>query len=119
MSLLAPIQNAQPTTEEKIARQVGRLIAAPNQVKGQLVAAYKQSHALLWGDQGGITPAQRIAKLNETVAASQLLAIEGALYSFLTEMLTQQDAGLLAEITALHDAIPAYTVAQDGAVTLD
>ena len=119
MPLLAPIQNAQPTTEEKIDRQVAALVAVPNHVKGQLITTYKRAHALLWGDQGGITPAQRITKLNETLAAAELLAIESALHSFLVATLAQQDAAALAEVTALHNAMPTYTVAQDGIVTLD
>jgi hypothetical protein len=119
MSLLTPTETVQPTLEDKIARQVSRLIASPNQVKNQLIAAYKQGHSLLWGNQGGVTPAQRIAKLNETAAASELLALEGALFSFLSATLAQQDAGALAEITALHDAIPAHTVKKDGTVVID
>lgn len=119
MPLLAPIENLQPTQEQKIARQVSRLIETPNQVKGQLISAYKQAHSLMWGNQGEVTPAQRIAKLNETAAAAELLAIEAALFAFLTQVLAQQDAGALAEVTALHEAIPSYTVTPDGIVTLD
>jgi hypothetical protein len=119
MPLLAPTQNVQPTQEVKIAHQVSLLIAVPNQVKNQLIAAYKQAHKLMWGNQGEVTPAQRIAKLNETAAAAELFAIEGALFAFLTQSLAQQDADALAEITALHEAIPSYTVSQDGIVTLD
>ena len=118
MPLLAPIQNVQPTTEDKIARQVAQLLAAPNQVKHQLISAYKQGHNLMWGNQGGITPAERIAKLNETVAASELLAIGDALFKFLETVLAEQDATALAEITALRAAIPPHTVKQDGTVTL-
>ena len=66
-----------------------------------------------------VTPAQRIAKLNETAAAAELLAIEGALFAFLTQTLALQDAGALAEVTALHEAIPAHSISQDGTVTLD
>ena len=118
MPLLAPIQNVQPTTEDTIARQVAQLVAAPNRVKGQLISAYKQAHALLWGNQGGITPSQRIAKLNETAAASELLTIGDTLFEFLETVLAEQDATALAEITALRAAIPAHTVKQDGTVTL-
>jgi len=119
MPLLAPTENVQPTQADKIARQVSRLIEAPNQVKNQLLAAYKHGHSLLWGNQGEVTPAQRIAKLNETGAAAELLAIEGAVFAFLTQTLAQQDAGALAEVTALHEAIPAHSISQDGIVTLD
>ena len=119
MPLLAPTENVQPTQADKIARQVSRLIETPNQVKGQLISAYKQGHSLLWGNQGEVTPAQRIAKLNETGAAAELLAIEGAVFAFLTQVLAQQDAGALAEVTALHEAIPAHSISQDGIVTLD
>jgi hypothetical protein len=119
MPLLTPIENVQPTGEEKIARQVSRLLAAPNQVKNQLITAYKQGHNLMWGNQGGVTPEERIAKLNETAAASELLAIGAALYEFLEKVLAEQDATALAEITALRAAIPAHTVKKDGTVTLD
>jgi hypothetical protein len=119
MPLLAPTENVQPTQADKIARQVSRLTEIPNQVKGQLISAYKQGHSLLWGNQGEVTPAQRIAKLNETGAAAELLAIEGAVFAFLTQVLAQQDAGALAEVTALHEAIPAHSISQDGTVTLD
>jgi hypothetical protein len=119
MPLLAPTENVQPTQADKIARQVSRLIETPNQVKGQLISAYKQAHRLLWGNQGEVTPAQRIAKLNETGAAAELIAIEGAVFSFLTEVLAQQDAGALAEVTALREGIPAHSISQDGTVTLD
>lgn len=117
MPLLAPTENLQPTQEDKIDRQVSHLIAIPNQVKGQIIAAYKQAHSLMWGNQGEVTPAQRIAKLNET--AAELLAIEGVLFAFLTQTLAQQDAAALAEVTALHEAIPAHSISQDGIVTLD
>ena len=119
MPLLAPTVNPQPTQENKIARQVSRLIETPNQVKGQLIAAYKQAHSLMWGNQGEVTPAQRIAKLNETAAAAELLAIEGALFAFLTQVLAQQDADALADITALHEAIPAHSISENGTVTLE
>jgi hypothetical protein len=119
MPLLAPTENVQPTHEDKIVRQVSRLIAMPNQVKGQLISAYKQAHNLLWGNQGQVTPEQRIEKLNETGAAAELLAIGGALFDFLTQVLAQQDEGALAEITALHEAIPAHSVSENGTVTLD
>ena len=119
MPLLAPTQNVQPTQEVKIAHQASLLIAAPNQVKNNLISAYKQAHSLMWGNQGEVTPAQRIAKLNETAAAAELLAIEAALFAFLTQTLAQQDVSALAEITALHEAIPSYTVTPDGIVTLD
>ena len=119
MPLLAPTENLQPTQEDKIDHQVSHLIAIPNQVKGQLIAAYKQAHSLMWGNQGEVTPAQRIAKLNETAAAAEFLAIEGVLFAFLTQTLAQQDAGALAEVTALHEAIPAHSISQDGIVTLD
>ena len=119
MPLLAPTQNVQPTQEVKIAHQASLLIAAPNQVKNNLISAYKQAHSLMWGNQGEVTPAQRIAKLNETAAAAEFLAIEGVLFAFLTQTLAQQDAGALAEVTALHEAIPAHSISQDGTVTLD
>lgn len=118
MPLLAPTGNNQPTGEEKLNRQVSHLITAPNRVKEQLITAYKQSHALMWGEQGGITPEQRITKLNETAAAAELLAIGDALFSFLSSVLPGQDDAALAEIAALRTAIPAHTVANDGTVTL-
>jgi len=119
MPLLAPTKNVQPTQADKIARQVSHLITIPNQVKGQLISAYMQAHSLMWGNQGDVTPAQRIAKLNETGAAAELLSIEGALFAFLTQTLAQQDADALSEVTALHEAIPAHSISQDGTVTLD
>jgi hypothetical protein len=50
---------------------------------------------------------------------AELLAIGGAVFAFLTQTLAQQDASALAEITALHEAIPAHNISQNGTVTLN
>lgn len=118
MPLLTPIEKT-PMGNEKLNRQVDQLLAAPNQVKRQLISVYKQSHALMWGEQGEVTPAQRIAKLNETAAAAELLAIAEALFSFLSTVLVGQDDTALAEITALRESTPALTINTNGTVTLD
>jgi len=110
MPLLAPIENIKPTNDEKIARQVSLLLSIPKQIKSQLLTSYKQGHTLMWGDQGGVTPAQRIAKLNETRSAAELLSIEEVLFNFLSATLAGQDDAALSEIVALHENIPAYTV---------
>ena len=72
----------------------------------------------MWGNQGGVTPEERIAKLNETAAASELLAIGDALFKFLETVLAEQDATALAEISELRATIPPHTVKHDGTVTL-
>lgn len=118
MSLLDPAANSgAPTKEQRIIRQTNQLKMVPRRMADQLISGWESSFDLLWGNQGEVTPAERIEALGTD--AAELFASSGALVSFVIPLLSGKDDDTVARITAKVAAMPAITAHPDGTVTLE
>lgn len=120
MSLLAPNQlSAEP---DRLARQTSQLLSTPRKVIEQLYSQWIQSYDLVWGDQGGVTPEQRLAALG--TQAAELMNRSADLVTFLLTQLGDGQGGtsdpdMTAAIMGRIAAKPAATSHEDGTVTID
>jgi hypothetical protein len=83
----------------------------------QLVSQWEHAFRVLWGNESGVTPAQRLAAIDTD--AAELFATNTALIEFLVPLLSGRDDALVARIMARVAVIPPHTVHEDGTVTID
>ncbi len=112
------LQPPAPVTEPTpLERQVEQLLSAPRQIALQIIQIWEQKFDLMWSNRGPVTVAQRLAAIGP--AGAELLERNTELVTFLLTQLSGEDQALIDRINAKLATIPAYTVAQNGTVTLD
>lgn len=117
MSLFQAPQQRTPNPQAVLRQQVMMLETSPRRMTEALVKQWEQAFDLMWGSHQGITPSQRLESLGTD--AAELFEANTQLVTFIASILTGRDDVLLGHIMAKVATIPAYTVAKDGAVTLD
>lgn len=113
MSILTEQHNDPVTHAKRAATQVKRGI---QQTAKGLIHNWEHAFDLVWHNRQA-TPAEVFAELGTD--AGEALALSAALVAFLETVLTGRDDEQLAKIQAKVSALPAFTVAENGSVTLD
>ena len=72
---------------------------------------------MLWASGNGLTPADRLAKLGPL--AGEILTASAALCQFMLTMIGNSDPEMKAAIENRLASLPAYTVHENGTVTLN
>jgi len=115
MPLLTPGQNLDDVISP-LNRQVTRLRRASRSLVDNLIRQWESDFDLLWSNQGGVTPAQRLAELGTD--GGELFSHSTALVTFLLTELGSQDPDTSARIQAKVASMPAITVNQNGTVSI-
>lgn len=111
MSILEKTQS-QPTVEQAAQRIKNRVAQQAEQIFVNWLSSFDN----LW--QSGIfTPEEKIAALGTD--AAEVFGLNEALVQFMVASMTGRRDDLVAQINAKVAAMPAYTINQDGTVTLD
>jgi hypothetical protein len=88
----------------------------PRQLAETLYRGWSASFDLMWSSANGVTPADRVAALGTN--AAELFAANAALTTLMLGMIGESDPDMKAGIESRLASLPAYTVNQDGTVTL-
>lgn len=83
----------------------------------QIVQQWERSFDLLWEEKDGVTSAMQLAEIG--TYAAELFQTNSDLVTFLVTTLSGKDDDLVGRIMAKVATIPAYTIHEDGTVTLD
>lgn len=106
----------EPTKQERIAREVQSILDAPRRTAEQVVMQWERDFDALWATRIG-NPAEKLAVIGTDAAA--LFSTNTAWTTALITILTGKRDDLVKKITDKLAALPAFTVNQDGTVTLD
>ena len=115
MPLLTPPPT--PPIEQLVNMQVSQIRQLPRRLAEQLYRSWDQAFDFMWVERDGVTPAMRLEALG--TAAAEMFERNTALVTFMVGMFTGEDNALVAKIMAKVATIPAYTVNEDGTVTLN
>lgn len=115
MPLLDPSkQNSTPV--QPVVRQTDRIISTPRQMVVGMIQQWEQSFDLLWSNQAGVTPAERLATIG--TSGAELMQRSGDLVTFLLTQLNGEDQVLSERIQSKVAGIPEIKVGEDGTVSL-
>jgi hypothetical protein len=110
MSILNPTPVARPT---RTAEKVADLLSSSKTQADRLIKTWERGFSQIWDDED---PAAVLAELGTD--AAEMFLLSGATVQFLAAILTDRPDDL-ARIIAKVGAMPAFTVNEDGTVTLD
>ena len=113
MNILTP---PEPVTEPTNAeRQAAALIAGARSIAERNAREWMREFDALW-TVTSITPAERLDALGP--AAAQLFALSNAMVQFLAGTIAASRPDLWQGVQDRLDSLPAFTVADDGTITL-
>lgn len=100
----------------RLNHEINLLRRTPRQLADTLFRGWSMAFDLLWSNANGITPADRIAALGTD--AAELFNANTALVEMMLGVIGDSDPAMTAAIQQRVAALPAYTVNEDGTVTL-
>lgn len=116
MSLLAQQQPQGPSEEVILQRRVQEIKSAPRKLAEQMYQQWEQSFNALWSSER-FTPQQKLQALGTD--AEELFELNSVFVTFMITQLSGKRNDLVQAIQEKVATIPAYTVNNDGTVTLD
>lgn len=114
MSLLT--QQNELSDAQLLQRRVQEIKSTPRKLTEQMYQQWLQGFNALWTD-GKFTAAQKLQALDTD--AAELFALNTAFVTFMVTQLTGKRDDLVQHMQDKINAMPAYTIHDDGTVTLN
>jgi hypothetical protein len=116
MSILNPVP-VQPDEQVILMNKARYIKQAPLRLAENMLEEWETSFDALWREEGKFTPAQRLEAIGTD--AEELFELNSQFVTFMVSQLTGKRNDLVQRIQEKVATIPAYTVNNDGTVTLD